>query len=502
MVDGNIVYLERYAGEKSAATYGFALVTVDPAILAELMGTTEDKLEYTDAFVLDENGHVAIAVLNTESGEWELKALKKMHKDYNSDTQKYAVSGDMGMYAEYADLMGDSFAKYAEYQALAGALRGGRLFTVVDAREDVLDLGTVGGAVEYGESAEGLIFSDVANKTNKITADPDVTAARVTLDANTVIVVIDGEGNIGVRRGVQKAKYTVSGNAKFYAASSDLIVAVIDTPTFAGGFANAAAWGESRAAVTSETYYVALPSSEIHFETSGEGVAEKYTVTVTNLLDLRTLKVVDERSFHTDTVISLDLGKVLYADAQGVITESDKSIAEAFKAAALLEGNANNITMVDIEASDLTFADADTVTIAGGALNLPNALAGVVANVVTIDHTGLDAEDYDFDRLALNVAFDAENGLGGNELEISEGFSGYEYLLLGDISEQIHEPTEGILDQFILDSEGMEILVPLTDANTYEGAASITVTLKIMASYNEDTGVLTLNVAKILTAMN
>ena len=501
-VDGNIVYLESYDGTSSAATYGFALVTVDPEILADLMGVAEDKLEYTDAFVLDDSGNVAIAVLNTESGEWELKSLKKLYKDYNTETEKYAVSGDMGAYAGYAALMGESFSKYAEYAALTAELQTAGIFAIVGERGDVLDLGTVGGAVEYAEIAEGLIFSDVANKTNKITADPDASAARVTLDDDTVIVIIDSEGNIGVRKGVQKAKYTVNGNAKFYAASSDLIVAVIDEPTFTGGFANVTAWGESKASLSSETYYVALPTSEIRVENSGEDVTEKYTVTITDLLDLRTMKIVDECVFRSNTSITLDLSKALYADEHGVITEANKTIAEAFKAAALLEGHANDMTFTDIAASNITFTDGDSVTIAGGALNLPNALAGVTANVVTIDATGLDTDKYDFDRLALNVAFDAENGLGGNEIEITEEFSGYEYSVAGDVTEQIHEPTEGILDQFILDSEGMEILVPLTDAKTYDGAASITVTLKIMASYNEDTGVLTLNVAKILTAMH
>ncbi len=501
-VDGNIVYLDSYDGSSSAATYGFAMVTVDPEILSDLMGVAEDKLTYTDAFVLDDDGNVAIAVLNTENGEWELKSLKKLYKDYNTETEKYAISGDMGAYAGYAELMGENFAKHAEYTELAAELQSGGIFAVVSERGDVLDLGTVESAVTYAPIEEGLLFSDVSDKTNKITADPDVSAARVTLDADTVIVLLDGEGNIGVRRGVQKAKYSVSGNAKFYAASSDLIVAVIESPVFAGGFADVSEWGESRAATTSETYYVALPSSEIRVENSGEDVTEKYTVTITDLLDLRTLTIVDECVFRSNTSITLDLTKALYADEQGVITEANKSIAEAFKAAALLEGHANDMTMTEIAASDITFTDADTVVIAGGALNLPNALAGVTVNLATIDATGLDTDKYDFDRMALNVEFDAENGLGGNELAITDSFSGYEYLAAGDVTEQIHEPTEGILDQFILNSEGQEILVPKADAKTYEDAASITVTLKIMASYDADTGVLTLQVAKILTSMN
>lgn len=500
-VDGNIVYLESYSGETASTSYGFALVSVDPALLAELMGTSVDKLDYTDALVLDADGNVAIAVLDTKSGEWELKALDKLYKDYNAETGKYAVSGDLGTYAEYAEIMGDSFSKYAEYQALVNELKTGKIFAIVNEKADVLSLGTASGAVAHATVAEGLLFSDVSNKTSTITADPEGTPARVTMNADTVIVIIDGEGNVGVRKGVQKAKYSVSGNAKFYAASSDLIIAVFESPTFAGGFANASAWGESKVAESIETYFAALPSSEIRVEANTENGEEKYLITITNLLDLRTLEIVDERVFRSDASITLDLNKTLHMDAHGVITESDKSLAEAFKAAALLEGGKNGMTMTEIAASDLTFTDADTVKVEGGALTLPNALAGVVANVVTIDRTGLDKKDYDFDRLALNVAFDAENGLGGNELAITEEFSGYEYLLTGDVIEEIHEPTEGIFNQFILDSDGMEILVPLTDVNSYEGAASITVTLTIMASYDEDTGVLTMQIAKILSHM-
>ena len=498
-VDGNIVYMDSFTGTESETTYPFALVSVEPALLAELMGVEESKLVYTDTLVLDEEGFALIAVLNTESGKWELKSLGKMHMHYNTETGKYAVSGDLGMYAEYAALMGENFAKYAEYQALRTALVGGKLFAIVDAKADVLELGTVSGAVAHGTVSEGLLFSDVSNKTNPITASETGTPARVALDGDTLIVLIDGEGNIGVRRGVQKEKYSVKGNAKIYAATSKMIVAVIEEPTFVGGFESATAWGESRAASANETYYVALEGSEIHFEASEEGIAEKYTVTVKNLLDLRTMQVVESYVFHTNASLTLSTGKVLYANEQGVLSESDKTIAEAFAAARQLAANANGITLQQIAPSDITFTDAETVVIAG--MQLPSALAGVQASVLTIDCTGLDREQYDFDRLALNVAFDAENGLGANEIEISEGFSGYAYTLSGDITEEIHEPTEGILDQFILRSAGQEILVPLADAGTYEGAASITVTLRILASYNEETGILTLNVAKILSAM-
>lgn len=500
-VNGNIVYMERYTGEKSTtASYDFALITVDPAILADLLDVSADKLEYTADFVLDKDGNITAARLNTESGEWELTSIDKMYKDYHTESGKYALGADLGTYAQFTDLMGEAYSKYADYASLASELLGSNIFAVVGEKNGVLDLGTIGGAVNGAVIEEGLLFSDVTAKTNKITADPNGTAARVTLDENTIIVIIDGEGKIGVRHGIQKEKYSVSGNATFYAANSDLIVAVFETPVFTGGFADVTAWGESRTAVSAETYYVALPSSELHHEANASGSAEKYMITVTDLLDLRTLTVVSESSFLSNSVIELDLTKALYADEQSVITQANKTIAEAFKAARILEGAKNDITMTEIAASDLTFTDADTVSISGGALTLPNILASVNASVVTIDATGLDREKYDFDRLALNVAFDAENGLGGNELQISEDFFGYEYPLYGDMVEEIHEPTDGILNQFILDSEGNEILAPLSDAENYEDAASISVSLKIMASYNEDTGILDLFVAKILTA--
>ena len=167
----------------------------------------------------------------------------------------------------------------------------------------------------------------------------------------------------------------------------------------------------------------------------------------------------------------------------------------AFKAACLLNESKNG--MVEIKASDLTFTDADTVRVDGGALNLPDALASVLAKVVTIDATGLDADKYDFTRLALNHAY-SENGFGSTEVEIREDFFGYDYPLDTSVTNEITEPVAGVLDQFILDTAGMEILVPKADRDDYEGAASITMMLMIMAEYNENTGALTLNVARVL----
>ena len=497
-VDGTIVYIEEYKGESNASDYGFAVVTTDSEIIADLLGVKEEKLNYTADFVIADNGDIYVAVLNTNSGEWELRTLAKFHKDYDASEDEYAKSGDLGELAKYVDIAGESYSKYADYAELSEAFLGANIFAVVE-NGDTLELGTAAGAVDSASIAEGLIFSDTTNKTNKIKSDSDVnvTATRVTLDGDTVIVVIDGEGNVGVRTGIQKQKFTVSGNAEVYAATSDLIVAYFAEPTFLGGFTDAADWGESRAAVSSETYYVALPDSEITFESSGEDVKEKYTVTVTNLLDLRTLEIVDSRSFSTDEVISLDLTKALYADENGVIAEAGMTIAEAFKAARALEGEEDDITYVDIAPENLTFTDADTVVVSGGALTLPNALAGVDAHVVTLNASGLDEEDYDFGGAALNVEY-GEGALGGNEVEISEGFYGYEYPIFGDTVEEIAEPTEGILDQFIINSAGMEILVPLADADNFEGAATVTSELKVLAHYDNDTGILTMYVLRVI----
>ena len=83
-------------------------------------------------------------------------------------------------------------------------------------------------------------------------------------------------------------------------------------------------------------------------------------------------------------------------------------------------------------------------------------------------------------------------------MEIREDFFGYDYPLDTSVTNEITEPVAGVLDQFILDTAGMEILVPKADRDDYEGAASITMMLMIMAEYNENTGALTLNVARVL----
>ena len=230
-------------------------------------------------------------------------------------------------------------------------------------------------------------------------------------------------------------------------------------------------------------------------ESSGEDVKEKYTVTLTNLLDLRTMQVVAEKRFTTDTLLRLDLEKALYADAAGVVSQANMSILAAFKAACLLNESKNG--MVEIKASDLTFTDADTVRVNGGALTLPDALASVLAKVVTVNATGLDADKYDFTRMALNHAY-SENGFGSTEVEIRDGFSGYDYPFDASVTNEITEPTAGVFDQFILDTAGMEILVPRADSDDYEGAASVTMMLMIVAEYDDNAGALTLNVARVL----
>lgn len=498
-LDGRIVYLDAYDGETSTTSHDFAIVTADPDILAKLLKTDKDKLSYTADFIVDKDGYVTLAMLDTASGKWKLISVDEMAVDYNADSDEYAKHGSIGVLATYTDIAGESYTKYADYVALRDALIGGGLFAVTAEKDGVYNLGTAEGAVKYATIEGGLVFSDTLPKTNHIKADPDenVTAARVTLDGETVIVILDGAGNIGVRVGVQKSKFSVSGTAKFYSASSDLIVAKFDSPSFAGGFADAEAWGQSRASIGAETYYAPLANAELTVESSGEDVKEKYTVTITNLLDLRTMKVVAEKSFVTDTVVSLDLAGALHADEDGVITHAGMSLLAAFKEACLLEGADSKYGLVEVNASDLTFTDADTASVAGGALNLPDALASILAKVVTIDATGLDRDDYDFGRLALNHAYSAD-GFGSTEVEIREDFFGYDYPLDDEIYSEINEPTDGILNQFILDTAGMEILVPLADSDDYEGAASITMMLMIMAEYNDDTGALTLNVARVL----
>ena len=498
VLDGSVVYIEGYKGT-SQADYGFSVVTTDRDILADLLGVKPEKLEYTADFVLSPDGGVYVAVLNTEDGEWELKTLTKFHKDYNSSDDEYEKSANLGELAKYVEIAGESYSKYADYVAQRDAFLSSNIFATVESDGDTVELGTSVGAVDYATIAEGLIFSDNTAKTNKIKADSDagVSAQRVTLDKDSVIVIIDANGEIGVRTGVQKSKFTVSGEARFYAASSDLIVAYFESPTYLGGYSDASDWGESRAAVSTKTYYAALPTSSVSIETSGADVKEKYTVTVTDLIDLRTLEIIDEVSFSAEKAVTLDLAKPLYADENGVISQADMTFAEAFKAAITLNGDENDITYVDIAPENLTFTDGDTVIVTGGTLTLPNALAGVEVNVVTLDNTGLDRDKYDFDRAALNVSY-GDGSLGGSELEIADGVYGYAYPIFGDTVEAVNEPVEGIFDGFIINSAGKELLIPLSDADNYDGAAKVSTELKILAHYDDDTGILTMYVAKII----
>lgn len=496
-VGGRIVFLEAYSGETESTALDFAVVSTDRDLLAKLMKLDADKLVYTADFVLNKDGYVQVALLDPTSGAWRLASVDQMAVGYSADRETYATSGSLGTLATYTDIAGEAYTKYADYVTLRDALRGGAIFAVTAVEDGVYSLGTAAGAVSYATVEAGLLFSDTAAKTNHIKADPDasVAPARVTLNDKTVIVLADGDGKVGVRVGVQKSKFSVSGAAHFYAAGADLIVAQFDEPVFAGGFADVKAWGESRAQNSAETYYAPLADTTITVESGGEDVAEKYTVTVTELLDLRTLQVVAEKRFTTDTLLSLDLSRALYADESGVLSGAGMSVLAAFKAATLL--NASEDDFVEIAASDLTFTDADTVRVEGGALELPDALASVLAKVVTVNATGLDADRYDFTRMALNHAYSAD-GFGSTEVELRDGFSGYAYPLDLSVTAEITEPTAGVLDQFMLDTVGMELLVPETDADDYANAASVTMMMAIMAEYDAHSGALTLRVARVL----
>lgn len=495
--DGRVVYLEAYSGETDGVSHDFAVVSTDRDLLAKLLKTDADKLDYTADFVLDKDGYVQLAMLDTQSGTWRLISVDKMAAGYNVDDDAYDKSGSLGTLATYADIAGSSYTKYADYVALRDALGSGGIFAVTAVEDGVYSLGTAADAVQYATVDAGLVFSDTAAKTNHIKADPDVSvsAARVNLNDKTVIVLVDGDGKVGVRVGVQKSKFSVGGAADFYAADSDLIVARFDAPVFAGGFADVEAWGESRAQNSAETYYAPLADTTITVESGGEDVSEKYTVTVTNLLDLRTLQVVAEKRFAASAVPNLDLTKALYASEEGVLSNANMSVLAAFKAATLLDASADGF--VEVSASDLTFTDADTVRIDGDVLRLPDALASIKANVVTVNATGLDADKYDFAHMALNHAYSAD-GFGSTEVEIRDGFYGYDYPLDLSVSGEITEPVAGVLDQFMLDTVGMEILVPEADADDYENAASVTMLMTIMAAYDESTGVLEMRVARVL----
>lgn len=533
VMDDRVVYMEPASGTTNTdSVFDYVIATLDSKVVAKALGISETKYNdsLTSGLYINDDGYVAIAVLNTATGKFEAASLRNFcYGNFDEDDESFSVSKDVASLARFKDLIGTTYKDSEIYDTIVSALKNRTLFLQIEEKNGVYDLAgsmpAVGSAAAvkvydylvYGDEKSGLTFSDSSAKTNKITADPDTDPARVSLDKNTVIVVIDGN-TVSVRKGVQKASnsISVSGTAKILSANSSLIVMDVTGCTltdYKGKALDVKKWGNAASASTStsETYYVALADYSVDVETNDD---DKYVLTINGLFDLKTLKTAKAVKVEVDTyndakdVNTAKPGQVLYMNENGEMSLSDKTPAEA--ASILVNDDDNEMFTID---ETVDYEDAESITIVGDRHTLSKAdLAIIKIRVITLDVSGVDAKDYDYDRAIVADAVVTDGKYDG--VSVMEDFAGgdryYFYTLADDEDIEIAAPTFGTFDNFVAAMNGKTVLIQGADADygDYDSLAEFEkngdyekVSVELGAYGVYEKGSLNLTVVKLVTSV-
>ncbi|MBQ7660571.1 MAG: hypothetical protein IJS44_00775 [Clostridia bacterium] len=518
VADGNVVYVEKTENNAEDDTYfDYVIADFNGKYLADVLDLASSKRndddsiktsELTGGFYV-ENGEVKFAVLDTATGEWKLATLAGFNYGaYDADDDEFDTEvTNLATIASYEDMTGlkEGTQGYNDYNAAVTALADVNLFAVVEVKDGAYTLAEVVDNVKIADNATNctakLLFSDDTAKTNKITSDKDVDAARVTLDADTIIVLLDTTNHkVGVRKGIQKEDNSVDTNVKFYSATSDLILGTVADFTVE-------TWGEASTTIDDDaTYYVVTAETEIAYEAEKDAKDnDVYTYTADKLFDLRTGKVVngivetvDKKS--DSAFNNAAIGDVIYFNGSDEYKASN--FATAVKKIAQANDDDNAYTTIDI--NKLTLDDADTVEYVGAlegksdGLNGADALKSLSIKVTTVmmdDYT----EDYDMDSLYTDLVYTdalADNYEGLSSVEDDKGtvdeqddVEYFEYLIEGDVVEESNVPALGVFDQFIIDvanDDEIKIYAPAADEDPAFGSdAVVNVELYAAARYKD-----------------
>ena len=540
-LDGNVVYMEKTSSSASndENSFDFVIATTDIDKMTDLLDMKADK--YTDkqtaGLYIDDNGYAAIAVLDTATGKWKLASVKNFY--YGAfdgvDDKDFDKKLDLAETAKYYEMIGSSYNKKTEYETCRDALNTGAIFFVVNEKDGVYDLAAktmynpdetaakTNATLIAGENTTGLVFSDTVAKTNKIQAtNNEDDAARVTLNNETVIAVINGN-KVGVRTGVQKESRSLnvkSGTAYFLAANSSLIVMDITDATLKDDSVLDAYWGGTASTATAnETYYVVLADYSVEVNALED---DKYEATMSGLFDLKEMKAVDNVTVSIDkadikTVQGYAAGELLHLTDTAEIEAATGKITTVVDAAKYL-ADKDEAKIVDFTGFDFADGDSISATLIGATEN-PNAANATKINVkvVTIDAAGIDKNDYAFDSAIVTdyAAVADANGKYEYNVATMEDFKDkkayYTYTLGEDVVAEITEPTEGVFDNFVVAMDGKTILVPGADesysdyadlaAFMAKGGAdyeTLTVEVSAYAEYDANKGTLDMVVFKLV----
>lgn len=527
--------------------HNYVITTTDPEIMADLLDMTVEKYEKAlteDGIYVTEKGNMQIAVLNTTNGKWGLAEVAQYEYGTWNSSRKLYNNGYVHKDKEWPNLVnltecietfgifGDTFKGYSQYKIAIDSLKSGGLFAVRGNANGVYNLSVMFPASDYGminngKVTDGIYFSDVAPKTNDLKAvrNESTDPARITLNANTVVVVIDRDNNVGVRVGIQGQENSIifSGATDdeskvggfLYSGTSKLIVLqlsnykdAVNSVTITNGNGDAfdvAEWAGEAAAGADETYYVGLNGAGVEYERLEDGT---YELTVSGLFNLRTMRTVAAIKLTVDDLDDTDLedadltGNVLYMNKKGVLSVSDKTPEEAFTTSINMRSD-NDDDFYSIDVADIDFVDDSSIgaVIGSTTLNKKDAVNKINVSVATLDVTDINWADYNFDEIALDREYDEDNDYDAGSIQFSDNrndlYFAYEISGLNAV-ENVTEPTGGAFDQYIIDTMEETLFFSEVDGEYFEDAAEAYVTMYACGQFDEDTGIVTIYVLKLL----
>lgn len=566
LAGGRVVYAEEKRTTNEAKQHSFVIASTDAARVAELLELSDSKYASatadTEGLYIDSKGNIAVAVLNTTSGKWELASVKSIEMEYdvngngtiansgttvekyNANEDEFPVTVEIGVDLKNYSIFGDSYNYSDELIEAVARLKNDTIFMVRANSNKVYTLAPIVDAcITFGNVSAGLGFSDQGAKTNFIKIG-DADAARVTLTDKSVIVAINELGEVGVRTGIQMnansldaehiaaeygkdiyaftSKTVTEFDARFYSAKAALIVVKFDGPVvFKEGqngeevpvTVDVEAWGSAN---ENEAYYILTNDTVAEYERLDDG---SYHITLSNLYNLTTMRHalvveinvedLDDIDFDADDIKA---GTILHRTKEGVFTDKDGSgyltLERVFETVADMRASDGDDYMV-FDMSTVEFSDEYTFK----ATNLDEHLDGIRAvgeidiRMVTLDLSSLDDEEYDYSRIVVDaddVPYDDADArdYGVSYYKDNDGVLYYDYNLdaVGKIV-TLNEPVAGQLNQFVIDMAGKKLLVPEIGADDLEDAAEVTVEFAAIGMFDKDEGKVSIYLMKMLTDM-
>ncbi len=460
----------------------YAIVSTDPETVASFYGKTERELKRSliNGYLIESDMLVA-AFLNTETGAWEKGYIESVSL-YFDTYSGFFETVDLAKLLRYSAILTLGANAQTQLDNACALLQSG-IVTVASEKDGVYALASVNASyerfVEEGTGSEDaaggyweqfflidryemmpdatgtdtalLGFTDGVTTPIKATADKSVEATPLTLTEDTVIVLINEPmQQTVVFRGIPtKAQNLYGAMATVFAASEDLIVLSTD--------ADVSAWCEPVA----EQYYTLLGTSEWELKRNDNN---SYTVTLLHVFD------------HTKNALgSVSVTLAKYDEVKALLSSLDNAAQGTVYVYDPEEEWLGETSFTQENLLIFTDPDFTLVPIADA------VLTDCTAEVITINATAPDAEEYDLTALRYT-----DNAGNVTDLALSL-----------DTFKVITAPTAGVLDALTVSMNGVPLTAPL--GTDYANGTEVKMTLFAAEYTDKESGARTLRVVKLLT---